>query len=95
MVGEILYVSEAAVRMMLRRTGIRRASRIETRLDDWQATITRAELKAETGPEGHGEWDSDCRLSQVPFDASVDPTTRAGPIWSEAVGRGDKAPLDL
>jgi hypothetical protein len=33
--------------MMLKRAGIKRASRIETRLDDWQATIIRAELKAE------------------------------------------------
>ena len=46
-IGKILDVSEAAVRMMLKRAGIRRANRIETRLDDWQATIIRAELKAE------------------------------------------------
>jgi hypothetical protein len=46
-IGKILDVSEAAVRMMLKRAGIRRASRIETRLDDWQAAIIRAELKAE------------------------------------------------
>ncbi len=46
-IGKILDVSEAAVRMMLKRAGIRRANRIETRLDDWQAAIIRAELKAE------------------------------------------------
>jgi integrase len=46
-IGKILDVSEAAVRMMLKRAGIKRASRIETRLDDWQAAIIRAELKAE------------------------------------------------
>ncbi len=46
-IGKILDVSEAAVRMMLKRAGIRRAHRIETRLDDWQAAIIRGELKAE------------------------------------------------
>ena len=46
-IGKILEVSEAAVRMMLKRAGIKRANRIETRLDDWQAVIIRAELKAE------------------------------------------------
>jgi hypothetical protein len=46
-IGKILDVSEAAVRMMLKRAGIKRANRIETRLDDWQAAIIRAELKAE------------------------------------------------
>jgi hypothetical protein len=46
-IGKILDVSVAAVRMMLKREGIRRANRIETRPDDWQAAIIRAELKAE------------------------------------------------
>jgi hypothetical protein len=46
-IGKILDVSEAAVRMMLKRAGIRRASRVFSTLDDWQAAIIRAELKAE------------------------------------------------
>ena len=46
-IGKILDVSEAAVRMMLKRAGIRRANRILSSLDDWQAAIIRAELKAE------------------------------------------------
>ena len=46
-IGKILDVSEAAVRMMLKRAGIQRANRISTSLDDWQAAIIRAELKAE------------------------------------------------
>jgi hypothetical protein len=46
-IGKILDVSEAVVRMMLKRAGITRASRLETRLDDWQPAIIRAELKAE------------------------------------------------
>ena len=46
-IGKILDVSEAAVRMMLKRAGIRRASRVFSSLDDWQAAIIRAELKAE------------------------------------------------
>jgi len=46
-IGKILDVSEAAVRMMLKRAGIRRANRISTSIDDWQAAIIRAELKAE------------------------------------------------
>jgi hypothetical protein len=46
-IGKILDVSEAAVTMMLKRAGIRRANRIETRLDNWQAAIIRAELKSE------------------------------------------------
>jgi hypothetical protein len=32
---------------MLKRAGIRRANRIFSTLDDWQAAIIRAELKAE------------------------------------------------
>jgi hypothetical protein len=46
-IGKILDVSEAAVRMMLKRAGIRRTNRVFSSLDDWQATIIRAELKAE------------------------------------------------
>ena len=46
-IGKILDVSEAAVRMMLKRAGIRRANRVCSSLDDWQAAIIRAELKAE------------------------------------------------
>jgi hypothetical protein len=46
-IGKILNVSEAAIRRMLERAGITRASRLETRLDDWQAAIIWAELKAE------------------------------------------------
>jgi hypothetical protein len=46
-IGKILDVSEAAVRMMLKRAGIRRANRVLSSLDDWQAAIIRAELKAE------------------------------------------------
>ena len=53
-IGKILDVSEAAVRMMLKRAGIKRANRIETRLDDWQAAIIRAELKAELARKGRG-----------------------------------------
>jgi hypothetical protein len=33
--------------MMLKRAGIRRANRVLSSLDDWQAAIIRAELKAE------------------------------------------------
>jgi hypothetical protein len=40
-------VSEADVRMMLKRAGIRRANRVFSFLDDWQAAIIRAELKAD------------------------------------------------
>ncbi len=46
-IGKILDVSEAAVRMMLKRAGIKRASRVLSSLDDWQAVMIRAELKAE------------------------------------------------
>jgi hypothetical protein len=46
-IGKILDVSEAAVRMMLKRAGIRRANRVLSSLDDWQAAIIRAGLKAE------------------------------------------------
>jgi hypothetical protein len=46
-VGKILDVSEAAVRMMLKRAGIRRANRVFTSLDEWRAAIMTAELKAE------------------------------------------------
>ena len=53
-IGKMLDVSEAAVRMMLRRTGIRRASRILSSLDDWQAAIIRAELKAELARRDKG-----------------------------------------
>jgi hypothetical protein len=44
---KILDVSEAAVRMMLERTSLKRANRVFSSLDDWQAAIIRAELKAE------------------------------------------------
>jgi Phage integrase family len=74
-IGEILDVSEAPVRMMLKRAGIRRASRVLSSLDDWQATILRAELKAELARKEKAR-DGDCRLSQVTFEASVDPTER-------------------
>jgi len=46
-IGKILDVSEAAVRMMLKRAGLTRANRVFSSLDDWQAVIVRAELKAE------------------------------------------------
>jgi hypothetical protein len=46
-IGKILDISEAAVRRMLKRAGIRRANRVFSSLDDWQAAIIRAELKAE------------------------------------------------
>jgi len=46
-IGKILGVSEAAVRTMLKRAGIERASRILTSLDDWHVAIIRGELKAE------------------------------------------------
>ena len=46
-IGKILDVSEAAVRMMLKGAGIRRANRVFSSLDDWQAAIIGAELKAE------------------------------------------------
>jgi hypothetical protein len=46
-IGKILEVSEAAVRMMLKRAGISRANRVLSTIDDWQAAIIRAELKAE------------------------------------------------
>jgi hypothetical protein len=51
-IGKILLVSEAAVRMMLKRAGITRANRILLSLDDWQAAIIRAELKAEVARKG-------------------------------------------
>ena len=46
-IGKILDVSEAAVRMMLKRAGIQRANRVCSSLDDCQAAMVRAELKAE------------------------------------------------
>jgi hypothetical protein len=46
-IGKILEVSEAAVRMMLKRAGIRRAIQISSSLDAWQAAMIRAELKSE------------------------------------------------
>ena len=70
-IGKILDVSEAAVRMMLKRAGIKRANRISTSLDDWQAVIIRAELKAEMARKDDAEWEGGCRVSQVPLDASV------------------------
>jgi hypothetical protein len=45
--GKMLDVSEAAVRMMLNRAGIMRTNRVFSSLEDWQAAITWAELKAE------------------------------------------------
>ena len=53
-IGKILDVSEAAVRMMLKWAGIRRVSRVLSSLDDWQAAIIRAELKAELARKGRG-----------------------------------------
>jgi hypothetical protein len=52
-IGKILDVSEAAVRMMLERAGIRRANRVCSSLDDWRAAIIRAELKAELARKEH------------------------------------------
>ena len=72
-IGKILDVSEAAVRMMLKRAGIRRANRVLSSLDDWQAAVIRGELKAETSSKGQAEWEGSCRVSQLPLDASVDP----------------------
>ncbi len=46
-IGKILDVSEAALRMILERAGMRRPNRVLLSLDDWQAAIIRAELKAE------------------------------------------------
>ncbi len=46
-IGNILDVSKAADRMMLKRAGIKRANRVLSSLDDWEAAIIRAELKAE------------------------------------------------
>jgi hypothetical protein len=46
-IGKIQDVSEAAVQMMLKRAGVSRANRVFSSPDDWQATIIRAELKAE------------------------------------------------
>ena len=48
-IGKIPDVSEAAVRMMLKRAGILRASRLFSSLDDWQAAIIRAGLKSGLG----------------------------------------------
>ncbi len=53
-IGKSLDVSEAAVRMMLKRAGIRRANRVFSSLDDWQAAIIRAELKAEMARKQKG-----------------------------------------
>jgi hypothetical protein len=52
-IGKILDVSEAAVRMMLKRAGIRRVSRVLSSIDDWQAAIVRAELKVELARKDH------------------------------------------
>jgi hypothetical protein len=49
-IRKILDVSEAAVWMMLKRAGIRRANWVFPRLDDKQAAIIRAELKAALAP---------------------------------------------
>jgi hypothetical protein len=46
-IGKILDLSEAAVRMMLKRAGIRRANRVLSSIDLRQAAIIRAELKSE------------------------------------------------
>jgi hypothetical protein len=46
-IGKIPDVSEAAVRMTLKRAGIRQAKRVLSSFDDSLATIIRAELKAE------------------------------------------------
>jgi hypothetical protein len=40
--------------MMLKRAGIRRANLVFSSLDDWQAAIIRAELKAELARKGRG-----------------------------------------
>ena len=74
-IGKILEVSEAAVRMMLKRAGIRRVNRVFSSLDDWQAAIIRAELKAEMARKEKVNGTVDCRLSQVPLAASVDRTS--------------------
>jgi hypothetical protein len=50
-IGKIVDVSAAAVRMMLKRAGVRRANRVFSSLDDWQAAIIRAELKVELARE--------------------------------------------
>ena len=73
-IGKILGVSEAAVRTMLKRTGIERANRILTSLDDWHLANHKGRTQGGDGSEGKAEWDGDCRVSQVPLDASVDPT---------------------
>jgi hypothetical protein len=52
-IGKIRDVSEAAVRMMLRRAGVRRANRVCLFLYDWQAAIIRAELKAQLARKEH------------------------------------------
>ncbi len=45
-IGRFLDLTDAAVRIMLKPAGIRRANRVLSSLHDWQAVIIRAELKA-------------------------------------------------
>jgi len=42
-IGKILDVPEAAVRMMLKRAGIKRVNRVFSSLDDWQVAIIKAD----------------------------------------------------
>jgi hypothetical protein len=46
-IGQILDVSEAAVRMMVKRAGNRRTNRVLSSIDDWQAAMIGAERKGE------------------------------------------------
>ena len=52
-IGKIVDVSEAGVRMMLKRARNGRENRGFSSLDDWQAVIIRAELKAELARKEH------------------------------------------
>ena len=89
-----------AVRMMLEADG-HRAGESDSHVP---RRLARGHHKGRTqggdGSEGKAEWDGDCRVSQVPLDASVDPTTRAdnqahlrGPLQERGVARNqDRGP---
>ena len=73
-IGKILDVSEAAVRMMLKRAGIQAGEsdfHVPRRLAGGHH---QGRTQGGDGSEGQAEWDGDCRLTQVPLYASVNPT---------------------
>jgi predicted transcriptional regulator len=64
--AKILGVSQAAVRMVLKRVGVRHTTRFLSSIDDWQAAILRAEPMAELARKDNANRDGTRWLSQTP-----------------------------